>query len=207
MAPPAVVAMLLVIFFVPPSRDPSAPRLDVLGLALSTVTIGLLVYTVIEAPGRGWSAASTMAEFAGAAVALIVFVVWERRQSEPMLEVELFKNLRFSAASGAISVALFALLGFIFLITMYFQFLHGYSPFSTGLRLIPVAVAIGVFSGVGPTLAVRLGNNRVVGAGLALMAIGFAWISTSNAETSYLEMVGQMLVSSAGLGLATAPAT
>ncbi len=207
MGPPAAVAILLVILFVPPSRDPSAPRLDVIGLALSTATIGLLVYTVIEAPGRGWTAAGTIAGFAGAAVALIVFVTWERRQSEPMLDIELFKNLRFSAASGAISVAFFALFGFIFLITMYFQFLHGYSPFSTGLRLIPVAVGIGVSSGVGPTLAVRLGNNRVVGAGLALMAIGFAWISTANAGTSYLEIVGQMLLTSVGIGLATAPAT
>lgn len=148
-----------------------------------------------------------MAGFAGAVVAFIAFVWWERRVAEPMLDVELFKNLRFSAASGAISVAFFALFGFIFLITMYFQFLHGYSPFSTGLRLIPVAIGMGVSSGVGPTLAVRLGNNRVVGAGLALMAIGFAWISTSNAGTSYLEIIGQMLVASAGMGLATAPAT
>jgi EmrB/QacA subfamily drug resistance transporter len=207
MAPPAVIAMLLVIAFVPSSRNPSAPRLDGLGLALSTVTIGLLVYTVIEAPGRGWSAPGTLAGFAGAAVALISFVWWEQRVAEPMLDVELFKNLRFSAASGAISVAFFTLFGFIFLVTMYFQFLHGYSPFSTGLRLIPVAIGMGVSSGAGPTLAVRLGNNRVVGAGLALMAIGFAWISTSNAGTSYLEIVGQMLVASAGMGLATAPAT
>jgi EmrB/QacA subfamily drug resistance transporter len=207
MAPPAAIAMLLVMMFVPSSRDPAAPRLDAFGLALSTATIGLLVYTVIEAPGRGWTAPGTLTGFAGAAVALVAFVMWERRVAEPMLDVELFKNLRFSAASGAISVAFFALFGFIFLIAMYFQFLHGYSPFSTGLRLIPVAVGMGVSSGVGPSLAVRLGNNRVVGAGLAMMAIGFAWISTSSASTSYLEIIGQMLVSSAGIGLATAPAT
>jgi EmrB/QacA subfamily drug resistance transporter len=207
MAPPAAIALALVILFVPPSRDPAAPRLDGLGLALSTVTIGLLIYTIIEAPGRGWTARETLAGFGGAAAALIVFVLWERRVAQPMLDVELFKNLRFSAASGAISVAFFALLGFIFLITMYFQFLHGYSPFSTGVRLIPVAVGLGISSGVGPSLAVRLGNNRVVGAGLALMAVGFAWISTSTADTSYLEIVAQMLVSSAGVGFATAPAT
>jgi EmrB/QacA subfamily drug resistance transporter len=207
MAPAAALALVLVILFVPTSRDPSAPRLDGLGLGLSTATIGLLVYTIIEAPGRGWSAAGTLAGFAGAAVALVAFVLWERRVAEPMLDVELFKNPRFSAASGAISVAFFALFGFIFLITMYFQFLHGYSPFSTGVRLLPVAFGMGIASGVGPSLAVRMGNNTVVGAGLALMAAGFAWISTSSADTSYLQMVGQMLVSSAGIGFATAPAT
>jgi hypothetical protein len=193
--------------FVPTSRDPAAPRLDGLGLALSTVTIGLLVYTIIEAPGRGWSAPGTLAGFVGAAAALTAFVLWERRVAEPMLDVELFKNPRFSAASGAISVAFFALFGFIFLITMYFQFLHGYSPLSTGVRLLPVAFGMGIASAGGPSLAVRLGNNTVVGAGLALMAVGFAWISTSSVDTSYLQMVGQMLVSSAGIGFATAPAT
>jgi len=207
MAPAAAIALVLVILFVPSSKDPAAPRLDGLGLGLSTLTIGLLVYTIIEAPGRGWSATGTLAGFAGAAVALIAFVLWERRVTEPMLDVELFKNPRFSAASGAISVAFFALFGFIFLVTMYFQFLHGYSPFSTGVRLIPVAVGMGMASGVGPSLAVRLGNNRVVGAGLAMMAVGLAWIATSSADTSYLQTIGQMLVSSAGIGFATAPAT
>jgi EmrB/QacA subfamily drug resistance transporter len=207
MAPPAAIALLLVLFLVPTSRDPAAPRLDGLGLTLSTVTIGLLIYTIIEAPAHGWTGQGTLAGFAGAAVALVVFVWWERRVAQPMLDIELFKNLRFSAASGAISVAFFALFGFIFLITMYFQFLHGYSPFSTGVRLIPVAIGLGVSSGAGPSLAVRLGNNTVVGAGLALMAAGFAWISTSSAHTSYIEIVAQMLVSSAGIGFATAPAT
>jgi hypothetical protein len=55
MAPPAAIALALVILLVPPSRDPAAPRLDGLGLALSIVTIGLLIYTIIEAPGRGWT--------------------------------------------------------------------------------------------------------------------------------------------------------
>jgi hypothetical protein len=183
------------------------PPLDRLGLALSTVTIGLLVYTIIEAPGRGWSAPATLAGFAAAAIALAVFIIWERRVDEPMLDVGLFTNLRFSAASGAVTVAFFTLLGFIFLITMYFQFLHGYSPLSTGVRLLPVALSLGVASTVGPRLALRLGNNRVVGTGLTLMALGFAWISRSSAHTTYVETVGQMLVTAGGLGLATAPAT
>jgi EmrB/QacA subfamily drug resistance transporter len=207
MAPAAAAAIVLVAFFAPTSRDPAVPPLDRLGLALSTVTIGLLVYTIIEAPGRGWSAPATLAGFAAAAIALAVFIIWERRVDEPMLDVGLFTNLRFSAASGAVTVAFFTLLGFIFLITMYFQFLHGYSPLSTGVRLLPVALSLGVASTVGPRLALRLGNNRVVGTGLTLMALGFAWISRSSAHTTYVETVGQMLVTAGGLGLATAPAT
>jgi MFS family permease len=69
MAPAAVVALVLVVLIVPPSRDPAAPRLDGLGLTLSTVAIGLVVYTIIEAPARGWSAPGTLIGFAGAALA------------------------------------------------------------------------------------------------------------------------------------------
>jgi EmrB/QacA subfamily drug resistance transporter len=207
MAPVAGVAIVLVARWVPTSRDPAAPRLDRVGLALSTVTIGLLVYTIIEAPVRGWSASGTLTGFAVAAASLIVFIMWEGRVAEPMLDVGLFTNLRFSAASGAVTVAFFTLYGFIFLITMYFQFLHGYSPLSTGVRLLPVAFSMGAASTIGPRLAVRLGNNAVVGAGLTLMAIGFVWISRSSAHTPYIEIVGQMLVTASGIGLATAPAT
>jgi EmrB/QacA subfamily drug resistance transporter len=207
MAPAAVIAIVLVGLMAPTSRDPAAPRLDRVGLTLSTLTIGLFVYTIIEAPVRGWSGSGTLAGFAAAAAALVVFVVWERRVAEPMLDVALFTNLRFSAASGAVTVAFFTLFGFIFLITMYFQFLHGYGPLSTGVRLLPVAFSLGAASTVGPRLAVRLGNKAVVGTGLALMAVGFAWISRSSIHTPYVEIVGQMVVTAGGLGLATAPAT
>lgn len=207
MVPVAAVGFILVTRFVPTSRDPAVPQLDRIGLTLSTATIAVLVYTIIEAPVRGWSAPATLAGFAVAAVALGVFVNWERRVAEPMLDVRLFANLRFSAASGAVTIAFFTLLGFIFLITMYFQFLHGYSPLSTGVRLLPVALSLGAASAIGPQLAVRIGNKAVVAAGLLLMAIGFTWISTSGIHTSYLELAGQMLVTAGGLGFATAPAT
>lgn len=124
-----------------------------------------------------------------------------------MLDVGLFANLRFSAASASVTVAFFTLFGFIFMITMYFQFIHGYSPLSTGLRTLPVALAMGAMSVVGTGLAVRIGNKIVVSSGLTLMAIGFLWISRSSADTTYLETVGQMLVTAGGLGLTSAPAT
>src|SRR5712691_6572596 len=78
MAPAAVVAIVLVALWVPTSRDPAAPSLDRGGLILSTVAIGLLVSTIIEAPVRGWSAPSTLAGFAAVAVAMVAFVAWER---------------------------------------------------------------------------------------------------------------------------------
>jgi len=165
------------------------------------------VYTIIEAPERGWTDPATAAGFAVAATAAMVFVAWERRRVHPMLDVSLFRNLRFSAASGSIMIIFFALAGFVFLITQYFQFLKGYAPLSTGLRILPVATCIAIGSLVGVRLAVGVGNKAVVATGLFLVGVSFAWVSTASTATPYIEIVGQMILAGLGMGLTTAPAT
>ncbi len=90
---------------------------------------------------------------------LVVFVAFERRSDHPMLDVALFRNPRFTAASGSVAISFFALQGFIFLVTQYFQFIKNFSPLGTGVRLLPVASSVAVASIVGTKLAVRLGNK------------------------------------------------
>jgi hypothetical protein len=130
-----------------------------------------------------------------------------RRAQAPMLDVELFRNLRFSAASGAVTITFFSLMGFIFLVTLYFQFLKGYGPLSTGVRLLPVATMVGITSVVGTALAVRTGTKLIVAGGLVSLAAGLAWTSSASASTSYLTIAGQMVLIGAGIGLTSAPAT
>src|SRR5262249_13095049 len=148
-----------------------AGRFDPLGFVLSIATIGLLVYTVIEAPRRGWSSPETVVGFVVAAVLLFAFVAWEHNHPDPMLDVHLFKNPRFSAASPSVALAFFALFGFIFLVTQYFQFLRGYSALSAGVHTLPFAVAAGVMAPVGARFALRFGTRIAVASGLAAMAI------------------------------------
>jgi EmrB/QacA subfamily drug resistance transporter len=207
LAPVALVVTALVALYVPTSRDPEAPRLDVAGLVMSTVAIGTLVFTIIEAPEVGWLSGRSLAGFGIAALVMAGFVAWERRVAQPMLDVTLFRNLRFTAASGSVTVAFFALFGFIFMVTQYFQFLKGYSPLGTGLRLLPVAFSIALASVVGTKLAVRIGNKVVVATGLVSITVAFLWISTASVATSYVELAGQMIVLGLGMGLTTAPAT
>jgi EmrB/QacA subfamily drug resistance transporter len=207
MAPVAALTFLGGVFFVPTSRDPATPPVDVVGLTLSTLAIGTLVFTIIEAPEKGWTAPATTGGFALAAAATAVFVAWERGRTHPMLDVSLFRNLRFSAASGSIMVIFFALAGFIFLITQYFQFLKGYAPLNTGVRILPVAICIAIGSLVGVRLSVTVGNKTVVATGLFLVGVSFAWVSTASTATPYIEIVGQMVLAGLGMGLTTAPAT
>jgi EmrB/QacA subfamily drug resistance transporter len=207
LAPIAVLGLVLISLYVPTSRDPEAPPADRPGLGLSTAAMAILIYTIIEAPNQGWAGARSIAGFALAALLLVAFVAWERRAAAPMLDVALFRNLRFSAASGAVTITFFSLMGFIFLITLYFQFLKGYGPLETGVRLLPVATLTGVTAVLGTGLAVRRGTKLVVAAGLLSLAAGLAWTSAASASTSYLTIAGQMVLIGSGIGLTSAPAT
>jgi EmrB/QacA subfamily drug resistance transporter len=193
---------------VPESREHNAPRLDRTGVLLSIAAISALVFTIIEAPEWGWLSVSTLGGFGIAAALLIGFVVWELRVEHPMLPVGIFKNLRFSAASVSITSAFFALFGFVFLITQYFQLVRGYGPLEAGLRTLPVAISIAAASVLSPRLVERMGTTRVVRTGLGLLAAAFVWIAFRvEVDTAYIEIVGQMVFLGAGLGMTTAPAT
>ncbi len=124
-----------------------------------------------------------------------------------MLDVALFRNPRFTAASGSVAISFFALSGFIFLVVQYFQIVKGYTPLGTGVRLLPVAGSVAATSVVGTKLAVRVGNKAIVGTGLLLFATGLLWASTASGSTTYLVIVGQMLFLGSGMGLTSAPAT
>ena len=207
LAPVAVVAAAMVGTSVPTSRDPEAPPPDRVGLVLCTAAMAVLIFTVIEAPERGWGAGLTVAGFVVAAALLVAFLQWERRAFTPMLDVALFRNLRFSAASAALTITFFSLMGFIFIVTLYFQFLKHYGPLSTGVRLLPVATTVGITSVLGTRLAVRNGTKLVVAAGLVSLAGGLAWTSSASASTSYLTIAGAMVLIGSGIGLTSAPAT
>jgi MFS family permease len=140
-------------------------------------------------------------------VLLAAFVVRERRAAHPMLDVGLFRNMRFSAASGAVTVSFFTLFGFIFLITQYFQFIRGYDTLSTGVRILPVALSLGAFSVLSARLAGRLGTRVIVCAGLALLAGSFLWIAQVSATIPYTIIVIQMLMMGSGIGSISTPAT
>ena len=205
--PVAAMAIVGGILFVPTSRDPAAPKVDMPGLVLSSIGVTALIYTVIESPEWGWGSVRAMSGFAIATVVLATFARWEQRSSHPMLDVSVFANRRFSGGSLAVTAGFLTLFGFIFVITQYFQFVKGYSAFEAGVRLLPVALSIAVASVLGPRMVERVGSTAVVAAGLAIFAAGLAWASTADAATPYLQIAGQMVLLGGGLGLTFAPAT
>ena len=179
-----------------------------LGFALSGVGIGALVYTTIETPRRGWLAPLTTGGYVLGSVVLAAFAVWEERTPQPMLDIDLFRNIRFSAASFSIMVAFFGLFGFVFLITQYSQLVRGYDTLSAGLHTLPFAIATGAAAPLAPLLAARIGTKIVVPLGLVMMGAGLLIATGFRIDMPYFgPVMGSMVLMAAGLGLVTAPST
>jgi EmrB/QacA subfamily drug resistance transporter len=206
--PIVIIALVAGAILLPTSRDPEAHRFDVLGTLLSIGAIGLLVFTVIEAPRWGWTSVATIGGFVGSALLLAAFIGWELRVEKPLINVRIFRIPRFSAAAASIAVAFFCLFGFIFMITQYFQFVLGYSTLSAGLHTLPFAIFAGVTAPIGARLALRFGARPVVGTGLLSLALGLVIASTLGVDSAYFgPVVISMAFLAIGLSLVTAPAT
>jgi EmrB/QacA subfamily drug resistance transporter len=205
---PFVLAALLAVRpLVPESRDPAAPRLDVLGAALSVGALTTLVWAIIEAPAHGWTSLPILGALAGAGLFAAAFTAHELRTPHPMLDVRLFRNRRFSGASGAIALVFFALMGAIFFLTQYLQSVLGYTPFEAGVRVIPVALALVVGAGLSTRLTARIGTKLVVAGGLTTLSGGLLLLSTAGADSGYGLVAGVLTLMGLGMGAAMAPAT
>ncbi|MFI5054011.1 MAG: MFS transporter [Acidimicrobiia bacterium] len=194
-------------FFVPKSRDPREARLDPPGALLSIVGISALVYGLIQAPTKGWTAPATIGAFGFAALVLTLFVFWELHVDEPMLDIRFFRNPSFSVGSGGMTLVFLAMYGVMFLMTQYFQLVLGYTPLEAALRLLPMAPIMIVVAPLTPRLSARFGANRLVGFGMLLVATGFLVFSTVGLDTPYWVFLASLLPLVSGMALAMSPMT
>ena len=192
---------------VPESRDPNPGKIDVLGAVLSMGALSTLIYSLIEAPVRGWLDPLILSGFAVALILGIVFVVYELRTHQPMLEIRYFRNPRLSAGAGAIGVAFMSMVVVMFILTQYLQFVRGYSPFDTGLRFVPMALGFMVGGPTSTLPVARLGTRKVVTAGMLIVATSIGGMALLDTGTPYW-MIGVAL-GALGMGMAytMAPAT
>ncbi len=183
--PVVLVAMLAGVFLVPTSRDPTRARLDPPGVALSIIGLLSVVYGIIEAPRRGWTDAVTLLTVVGGFVVLVVFLVYERHRSQPMLDIQLFRNPRFSAATTVFSLQFFANTGAMFVLTQYEQFVLGYSPLATGLQFAPWSVMFMGCALVSARIARRFGTKTVVVFGMSIAASGALLLSFLDTSSQF----------------------
>jgi EmrB/QacA subfamily drug resistance transporter len=183
--PVCAVGFVLVAMIIPPMKNDTRHPLDPLGSALSIIGLIGLLYAIIEAPDEGWTASGVLAGFAVAVVGLGAFAWWESRTEHPMLDVQFFKNPRFSAASATITITTFALYASTFLLTQYFQFTLGYSPIKAGVMIMPLAIGMMLASPQSPKLVERFGTKRVVVFGLFLITVGMACYGSNTIMSNF----------------------
>jgi len=205
--PIVALALAAGVLIMPTSKDPTAPRLDLVGAALSIAGLVSLVYAFIEAPTEGWSDTKIVGALGIAAVLLVTFFVWERRSTHPMLDLNFFKNPRFTSASASISILFFAMFGTIFLLTQYFQFVLGYSPLKAGVVLLPLALTMMVVAPLSARIVERVGTKLVVGTGLFLASLGVLSFVQLDVSTGYENIFWRLMLMAVGMGLTMAPAT
>ena len=157
-------------------------RLDLGGTVLAAGGLVALVDAIIEAPTRGWTGGMTIAEAAVGLALLGWFVVFELRSQHPLIDLRIFKERAFAASALAVTVIFFSLFGSLFALTQYLQLVHGYSPFSAGLRALPFAIAMGAMSPLSAQLAKRVGPRAVITGGLVLMSVGLLALSTAGVD-------------------------
>ncbi len=205
--PIGITALVLGAFFVPTSRDPKQSTLDPIGALLSIVGLASLLFGIIEGPSKGWTSTEVLAGFIVGFAGVIGFILWERHTDHPMLDTSVFHNARFSAGSATITMTFFALFGSLFLMTQYWQLVHGYSPLEAGVRLLPQAMTMMVVAPMSARFVERFGTKRVVLSGLTLIMVGLSLLSTIAPETSYSIVITYLIIMSSGMGMTMAPAT
>ncbi|MDP9465573.1 MAG: MFS transporter, partial [Actinomycetota bacterium] len=197
--PIIAVALAAGYILLPKSRDPDPGRLDPLGAGLSIAGLGALVYAIIEAPHRGWASGQSLLWFGVAIVLIAVFLAWELRNTAPMLNLRYFLDPRFGVAAGVITLVFFAMFGFFFLLTQYFQLVLGYGTLEAGVKQLPFAAVMMVIAPNSPRFAARFGTNRAVAVGLVGVSAGMFLFTIARTDTPYIELVLVIMVMAAGM--------
>jgi MFS transporter, DHA2 family, multidrug resistance protein len=204
--PLAVVVIVFTLVFVPESKDPARPRLDVLGAVASSLGLVALVVTIIELPEQGLSVITAVGALV-AVVSLVAFVLWERRVSHPLLPMDLFAQRLFVVSIVSVALVYFALMGVMFFLPQFVQLVQGFTPLQSGFAVLPGAAGLFIASLISPRLADRYGTRRIVVAGLVTVALGLVVATPLDVGSNYAHLGICLALMGLGLGLVLPQAT
>jgi DHA2 family multidrug resistance protein-like MFS transporter len=216
--PVIVIALAAVLLLMPESRSEQRRRLDVTGVAVSSVGLIALVYGIIKAGQDGWGNATAVATMAAGVVVLIGFVFWERRVSrrpggQPLVQLSLFESAGFTWGTILSTLVSFALFGILFAMPLYFRDVRGLDSLGAGLRLLPMIGGMVVGMAASTRLQTppkgseagseaRVGAKALVTAGFGVMAAALAVGAFTSVTSGTGFGAAWFGVAGAGLGLA-----
>jgi EmrB/QacA subfamily drug resistance transporter len=204
--PVAAGAIAATIFAVRESRDESVGReIDYLGVGALTVGLTSLVLALIEANAWGWGSARIVGLFALSIIALVSFVLIERRVPAPIVELPLFASRNFVGTNIVALVVTFAMMAQFFFVTLYIQDVLGYSPVETGLRFLPSTLMIVLIAPIAGRLTDRVGARWLIGGGLAIVTVSLFWLTTIDVGTTYADIWPSFVLMGIGMALVMSP--
>ena len=203
--PIGVFALLVTLREVSESKAPVARRPDWLGFVTFTLGLTALVYGLIRSHPDGWGSTTVAGSLIAAAVLIALFLVIEARSKAPMLDLHLLKVPTFNGgliAAFSISASLFALITYM---VLYLQNILGSSAIDTGLRLLPMTVAIFLTAGVAGRLTGHVQTRFLIGPGFALIGIGLLLMRGITPADDWTHLLPGMVVAGVGAGLVNVP--
>jgi EmrB/QacA subfamily drug resistance transporter len=188
------------------SKAPHRRPLDLPGVLLSAVGLAAVTYGMITGPDDGWLSATVLGALVGGVFLVAVFVWWELRQAEPLVEMKLFRNRTFSSAVGAVTAVFFALFGASYLLSQFIQFVQGVNSFGVGLRFVPMAAGTLITANLSVRIAARAGLRATMVAGIAMLTAAMLLLTVISASGTWTLLASFSLIG-LGMGLVIAPAS
>ena len=204
--PVGLIAIAASLLLIDESRDTSAEqRLDLPGLLTSSIGLFSLTYGLIEANTYGWTSGRIIAAFAVAAVALVSFVLLERFQRLPMLDLSLFRNPTFAGANGVMLLVALAMFGVFFFVSLYMQNVLGYSAVQAGAAFLPMTGLIVLVAPLAGRASDRFGSRWLMATGMVLLATQLFYFSRLGLHESYWTILPAMIIGGFGMSLVMTP--
>jgi EmrB/QacA subfamily drug resistance transporter len=204
--PIGAAGVLASIFVVPESKDTSGEqRLDLPGLISSGIGLLAIVYALIEANAYGWTSARILGLFVVGVVALTAFVLLERHQRLPMLDLSLFRSGTFAGANLVAILVTLAMFGIFVFFPIYMQTLRGWSPIQAGAALLPWTVMIVIFAPIAGRLSDRVGSRWLMAAGMTTVAACCLLLSTVSLHSTFWHMLPAFILGGLGMSFVMTP--
>ena len=205
--PTAGIALLLVTFFVPTSRDSHINPLDLPGSFLSSLGLTSLVYGLIQGPEFGWTDPIVIWAFIVSVVVLVGWVFVELNRKYPMLDPRLFKIRQFGMGSFAILIPFTVMFGFFFGLSQYLQYVQMHSPLGAAVRSLPFALTMLIAAPRGPVISRVIGEKGCLSLGLLFASSGCFVLAFLEATSSYLQVALSLVLTALGMAITFPTAT
>ncbi|MBW7459568.1 DHA2 family efflux MFS transporter permease subunit, partial [Paenibacillus sepulcri] len=198
--PIGIAALLVGIKYLPNVERQKAPALDILGMILAPIAFSMLAYGVSEG-GTDWGSTKTLTGLIVGGVALILFIIVELRQKQPLLELRVFGSSDFTRGVIILWISQVALFGAILMIPLYLQNVRGFTALESGLTTLPMAICSMIFMPIGGRLFDKLGARPLAFTGLTIIAVALFTLSQVNVDTKMALVMIPIAMMGAGMGL------